>query len=190
MKTVNYVIVEIDNLYNNTEGDIIVNDSIENVKNINRIATVISAPDFTILESGDKLIVHHNIFRKKYDVVGKQINSNFWIEGNKYFVPLSEIFMYKRDNDWIAIDPYCFVKPIKADEQEVVGFLLKENLHKGMVQHKGVVLYSNKELIKNGVNKGDKVMFSKNSQYEFDVDGVLCYRMKTNDILGIVNERS
>lgn len=190
MKTINYVIVEVSNLYNNTEGDIIINDSIENVENINRIATVISAPDFTILESGDKLIVHHNIFRKKYDVTGKQINSNFWIEGNKYFIPLTEIFMYKRDSDWVAIEPYCFVQPIKDDIQEVVGFSLKEDLHKGMVQHKGIVLYSNTELIKNGVNKGDKVMFSKNSQYEFKIDNTLCYKMSSKDILGIINERS
>jgi co-chaperonin GroES (HSP10) len=189
MKTVNYVIVEIDNLYNNTEGGIIINDSIENVENINRTATVVSAPDFTMLESGDTLMVHHNIFKKKYDVKGKQINSNFWIEDNKYFVPLTEIFMYKRDSDWISLTPFCFVIPIRDMDQEALGFQIKEDLYKGMVQHKGVMLYSNTDLDERGISVGDTVMFSKNSEYEFKINNVLCYKMKTKDILGIINER-
>lgn len=190
MNTINYVIVEISNLYNNTKEGIIVNDSIENVENINRVATVISAPDYTILKSGDKVIAHHNIFRKKYDVVGKQINSNFWIEDNKYFIPLSEIFMYKRDEEWEAINPFCFVQPIEEGKQEIIGFSITEDLYKGMVQHKGIILYSNPELIEKGIKKGDKILFSKNSQYEFNVDGVLCYKMSSKDILGKINEGS
>lgn len=184
MKSLNYVIVEIDELYNNTDNGIIVNDSIENVQNINRTATVISAPEFTILKQGDEVLVHHNIFRKKYDVKGKQINSNFWIEDNKYFVPLNEIFMYKRD-EWKAISPYCFVSPVKA-EQEFVGFDIKKNVYKGNVKQKGIVEFSNPDLESIGVTKGTEVYFSQDSEYEFNIGGQLCYKMNTLDILATI----
>lgn len=190
MISVNYVIVEVQELYVNTEDGFIVNDSIENVESINRVATVISAPKSTIIKTGDQLIVHHNIFRKKYDVSGKQINSNFWLEDNKFFVPLTEIFMYKRDSDWIAIDPFCFIKSIPSDETKVVGFNLSENIHKGMKKHTGIVSYSNNILESRGIRKGDRVVFSKNSEYEFKIDGILYYKMKSKDILGVINERT
>jgi len=185
LKSINYVIVEVDDLYNNIEEGIVINDSIESVENINRTAKVISAPDFTILESGDEIIIHHNIFRKKYTVKGRQINSNFWIEGNRYFVPLTEIFMYKRDSEWVCVNPYCFIKPIDVEEN-ILGFNVLENIHKGRLNHEGVVLYSNPDLEKQGIIEGTKILFSKNSEYEFKIDGQLCYKMTTNDILGIV----
>ena len=49
MVTVNYIIVEIDEVYSNIEDGLIVSDSIENVSSINRVATVLAAPDFTVL---------------------------------------------------------------------------------------------------------------------------------------------
>lgn len=183
MKTVNYVIVEIDELYKKTEGDIIISDSIENVNSINRVSTVISAPSFTILEKGDKIITHHNVFRKKYTATGVQINSNFWIEGNKYFVPLTEIFMFKRDSDWKSINPFCFIEPISI-EQSGVGFNISDFSHKDNLKQIGNVLYSNQDLEKLNIVTGDKIIFSKNSEYEFNIDGQLCYKMTTRDILG------
>lgn len=188
LKTVNCVIVEIDDLYNNTEDKIIINDSIENVENINREAKVISAPSFTILKSGDKIIAHHNIFRKKYNTDGHQINSNFWIEDNKYFVPLTEIFMYNRDSEWKAISPFCFIKPIKMNQSDL-GFNLSDNTYKGNIKNIGIVEYSNPDLEQINIIKGTKVLFSKNSEYEFKIDNQIYYKMITKDILGIVDER-
>lgn len=183
MKTVNYVIVEVNDLYNTTDGNIIVNDSIENVDSINRVATVISAPDFTILKQGDKIIAHHNIFRKKYTTDGTQINSNFWIEGNKYFVPFTEIFMFKRDSEWQSISPFCFIEPI-FEKQTGLGFNISSGLHKDTLKQIGTVLYSNESLEEINITKGTKVFFSKNSEYEFKIDGQLCYKMTSKDILG------
>lgn len=189
MKTVNCIIVEIDDLYKNTENNIIINDSIENVNSINRVAKVISSPDFTLLESGDFVIVHHNIFRKKYTTNGLQINSNFWLEGNRFFVPLTEIFMYKRNEEWLAFTPFCFIKPISYNNQDLIGFNIKNNLHKNNIKNQGIVYYSNKDLEKNNIKKGTKIIFSKNSEYEFNINGELLYKMTTKDILGVVNER-
>ena len=41
----------------------------------------------------------------------------------------------------------------------------------------GLVKYPNKYLISKGVNKGDKVSFKPESEYEFNVDGEKLYRM-------------
>mgnify|MGYP000206339824 CR=1 FL=1 len=57
MKTVNYIIVEVEEAYNNKLDGIIINNSIENVGNINRVAKVVSAPKFTVLNKGDEVII-------------------------------------------------------------------------------------------------------------------------------------
>lgn len=197
MPSINFVIVEADSAYNNeTESGIVVNTSIEDVSRINRIAKVIEAPEFTILEKGDEIIVHHNIFRLRNDMKGEVVQSNFFLEENKYFVPLTEIFMYRRKGgDWNAIAPYCFVKPIKKEKVEKIGSVFLPQLedkttHKGMIKNTGIMSYPNDSLSELGVKKGDKIIFSKNSEYEFDIEGELYYKMSTKDIIGLVNEGS
>jgi co-chaperonin GroES (HSP10) len=37
-----------------------------------------------------------------------------------------------------------------------------------------------------GVHEGDKINFTKNSEYEFDVNGEVLYRMRTNDICTVL----
>jgi co-chaperonin GroES (HSP10) len=46
----------------------------------------------------------------------------------------------------------------------------------------GVIKYSNKQLEQLGVNEGDEVCFTPNSEYEFYVDEEKLYRMFTNNI--------
>lgn len=190
MKTPYYVIVETDKAYNNekkiTEDiSIVVNTTIESVEHINRKATVLVAPDFTVLEKGDEVIIHHNIFRLRNGLKGVMLESDYLIEDNRYCVPPTEIFMYKRgDSDWEALDPYCFIKPIKAEEDTS---LIKgvRDLHKGNLPHIGIIVYPNKEMAEKGLKKGDKVAFSKYSEYEFELNGEILYKMSTNDILAV-----
>jgi hypothetical protein len=46
--------------------------------------------------------------------------------------------------------------------------------------------YPNKYLSAQGVKKGDTVIFKPESEYEFDVDGVIMYRMFDHQIVGVV----
>lgn len=188
MKSINYVIVELDKPYLNevelsNGSSFIVNSTIENVDYINRVATVIESPDFTILKKGDKVVAHHNIFRLRNGMKGERLQSNYHIEGNKYFIPLLEVFMYDSGNGWEAIDPYCFVKPIKQEQGNGFQLSLKETSYKGRVPQHGIMWFPNKSLKEQGVERGDKVFFSKYSEYEFNIDGELYYKMKTTDIL-------
>lgn len=191
MKSINYLIVELDEAYQNeievSTGDkVIINSTIENVSSINRVATVIDSPSFTILKKGDNVVVHHNIFRLRNDTSGNVVESNFYIGDNKYFIPLTEVFMYKRgDSDWLPISPFCFVQPIKKKEKEGFDLNPVEDTYKGNLIHRAVMKYPNQELLDQGVNKGDLIVFSKNSEYEFDIDGELYYKMRTKDILAV-----
>lgn len=185
MEAVNFILVEVDNEYNNEINGVIINSTVENVECINRIATVISAPEFTILQKGDKIMVHHNVTRKKNDVKGNTIKSDFHIEDNLYFVPLDATFMYKRDeSDWVSIDPYCFLKPISAEESEGFALSIAEGSYKGMKYNVGTMWYPNKHLSQQGAVRGDKVAFREYSEYEFWIDGELYYKMSTSDVLG------
>jgi co-chaperonin GroES (HSP10) len=190
MKSVNFIIVEVEEAYNNEKkiGDvsIVVNSTIESVEHINRIAKVITSPSFTPLKEGDEVIIHHNICRLRNGTKGGKVQSDYHIEGNKYFVPLTEVFMYRRDGDWIALAPYCFVEPIK-DETKMIGSIIVPNsgeTHKGMISHEGIMKYSNPELNEYGINNDDHISFSEDSEYEFMIDGKIYYKMATRDILG------
>ena len=192
MKSLNHVIVEVDKAYDNKlkldNGlELTVNTSLENVTYIKREAQVLCAPEFTILKEGDGVILHHNIFRLRNGIKGKLASSNYLIEDNKYFVPLTEIFMYQRDGIWQALDPYCFIKPIKSEDKQHSGFLLSDNMfndktYKGNVKLHGTVEYPNKQMLDMGIKKGDIVVFSPHSEYEFNIGGEIYYRMKTTDI--------
>lgn len=194
MQSVNYFIVEIDKAYENevelsTGGSIIINSTIESVEHINRVATIVSAPIFTVLKAGDKVVVHHNIFRLRNDVNGNIAQSNFHIEGNNYFVPLTEVFMVKSvgDSDWRAMNPYCFVKPIEELQQpSFFSLSLQESSYKGKRKGVGKMCYPNEDLTAQGVKMGDEVKFTANSEYEFNIDGVLYYKMSTRDITAVL----
>lgn len=186
MKTLNYVIMRAEQAYINEVNGMIVNTTIEDVSSINRIGTVVSAPEGTILQEGDELIVHHNIMRLRNDTKGFQIESDWWIKDDLYFVPLTEIFMYRRDgSDWIALDPFCFVEPIpyKHDDTSIFKISKDEVSYKGMVKNKGILRYPNPSLLEQGLKAGDTIVFSDYSEYEFNLDGKLYYKMATRDIL-------
>lgn len=193
MQSVNYFIVEIDKAYNNevelsTGNSLIINSTIESVEHINRVATIVSAPIFTVLKAGDRVVVHHNIFRLRNDVNGNVAESNFHIEGNTYFVPMTEVFLVKSvdDSDWRAMNPYCFVKPIDKEEEQGFSLSLSEGSYKGKQRGVGIMCYPNEDLTAQGIKIGDKVKFTENSEYEFNIDGVLYYKMSTRDITAVI----
>jgi hypothetical protein len=187
MPTLNYLIVEQEEAYNNevelsSGKSLIVNSTIESVDHISRTAKVIEAPDSIILKRGDQVVVHHNIFRQKNDVKGKTIKSDYHIGDNKYYIPLTEVFLYKRNSDWVAIDPYVFIKPIPLrDEGNLLLGTKKE--YKGREHQKGKISFINGRLQEQGLKEGDEISFARYSEYEFDIEGELYYKMRTQDII-------
>jgi hypothetical protein len=132
---------------------------------INREAEVLSVPKIgeTDIKIGDKVIVHHNIFRRWENVKGIEKNSRSYVEEDLYIAHPDQIYLYKRKNKWISPKGYCFVQPIKETNEFNI------EIEKRCI---GVVLYSD-----GSVNVGDLVGFTPFSTFEFVVDGVRSYRV-------------
>jgi hypothetical protein len=175
MKSVhNYVVTPKGDRYNNTKeiegGSLILNTEIYNHQFVNREATVISTPiaGHTDIQAKDTVLVHHNVFRRWNDVKGREKNSRSFFNESTYFIAPDQIFLYKRHNEWIAPNGYCFVMPLKTVDQ-----LNMES----EVPLRGIVKYSD-----NTVDVGDLVGFRPSSEYEFIIDGQRLYRVLSNFI--------
>jgi len=165
----NYVISPLGERYNNKKEidgkEVILNTEIFNHQYVNRNATVISCPMLsdTPVKPGDEVVVHHNVFRRWYNVKGIEKNSKAWFSENKYIVSEDQIFLYKSNKEWKACDGYCFVQPIK--QRNKMGVEQEE-------QCVGIVKYTD------GVfQKKELVGFTPFSTYEFVVEGVRLYRV-------------
>ena len=174
-------IISTENRYNNTidiDGkELVVNTEITERDYIfvNRIGKVLKLPLYndSIVNKGDEVIVHHNVFRRWIDMKGREKNSSSFLNENEYFVSPDQIFAYKRDNKWISLPDYCFAKPIYEEDKWVLK--TDENLS-------GVLTYSNTTLESLGVSIGDTVGFTPDSEYEFDIEGQKLYRILSNHI--------
>ena len=175
MKSVyNFVVTPKGERYNNTKevdgGNLILNTEIYNHQFVNREAIVISKPIVgdTDIETGDTVIVHHNVFRRWHNVKGIEKNSRSYFNESTYMISPDQIFLYKRDGKWNCPKGYCFVKPLKAVDQ----FNIESEK-----PLQGIVKYSD-----GTVDVGDLVGFRPSSEYEFIVDGERLYRVLSNFI--------
>ena len=170
MKSVyNFVVTPKGKRYNNTkkvgDSELILNTEIFNHQYVNREAIVISTPIIgsTDIKPGDTVVVHYNVFRRWHNIKGVEKNSRSYFNESTYFINYDQIFLYKRNNNWIAPKGYCFVKPLKAIDQ----FNIESEK-----PLQGVVKYSD-----GTVNINELVGFTPNSEYEFIVDSERLYRV-------------
>ena len=164
----NFIVEPLGERYNNVkkigDSELILNTEIFNHEFINRKAIVKAVPTArkTKIQIGDTVIVHHNVFRRWYDVKGNEKNSKSFFNENTYIVSEDQIFLYNSDN-WKACDGYCFVQPIKQRNK------LAEEKEEQCV---GIVKYTD------GVNKvGELVGFTPFSTYEFVINNTRLYRV-------------
>jgi len=175
MKSVyNFVVTPKGERYNNKkkigDSELILNTEIFNHQYVNREAIVVSTPIIgdTDIKPGDTVVVHHNVFRRWNDVRGVEKNSRSYFNEDTYFINYDQIFLYKRDEKWIAPKGYCFVKPLKAIDQ------FNTESERPL---QGIVKYSD-----GTVNIGDLIGFKPSGEYEFIVDNERLYRVLSNFI--------
>jgi hypothetical protein len=175
MKSVyNFVVAPVNSRYNNTKkvGDkeLIVNTEIYSHQYVSREAVVKSLPTIgdTDIQVGNKVIVHHNVFRKWNNQHGVEKNSRSYFDQDTYLIASDQIFLYKKDKTWIPQKGYCFVKPVKSTDK------LSLDKEKPLV---GIVKYTD-----GTVSEGDLVGFRPSSEYEFIIDGEKLYRVLSNFI--------
>jgi hypothetical protein len=153
--------------------ELLLNTEISDHQYVSRVGIVTATPksEKTEIQVNDEVILHHNVFRRWYDVRGKEKNSRSYYKENEYFVTSDQIFLYKQNGKWQAPKGFCFVKPILSN-----NILLNEK----EVPLRGIIKYVDKEL--NDIEKEDLVGFTPSSEYEFIVDGERLYRVPTNSI--------
>ena len=174
-------IVETENRYNNkvdVDGsELIINTEIteRDYQFVNRIGKVVATPIAiqTPIRAGDDIIVHHNVFRQYYDMKNRLKQSSNYISENQFQVQLDQIFGYRRDKKWEAAPGYCFVAPILEDDK------WSTETYKKLM---GEVKISNDYLKSLGITLGTIVGFKPDSEYEFDIEGQLLYRILSNNI--------
>jgi hypothetical protein len=175
MKSVyNFVVKPIGERYNNVkkveDKELIINTEIFNHQYVNRQATVISKPIIgdTDINVGDDVILHHNVFRRWYNVKGIEKNSKNYFNENTYIVYPDQIFLYKKFWKWHSPKGFCWVKPIK-NKDKYSNSEVQENI--------GIIKYTDGSFKIN-----DLVGFTPISNYEFVIDGELLYRVYTKFI--------
>jgi hypothetical protein len=165
--------------YNNEKkiGDknLLLNTELQNHQYVNRNGFVLATPinEKTNIKTGDEIIVHHNVFRRFYDIRGEEKNSSSYFTEDKYLCALDQVFLYKRNKKWYAPDGYCFVKPIKSIDNFDID---KE---RPLI---GIIKYLDKGLSKRNIKHNDLVGFSPMSEYEFIINGERLYRVHSNSI--------
>ena len=158
------------------EHTLITNSSIESFKHVNNIAEVVETPVAfaTPIRKGDLIMVHHNVFRVFYDMKGIKKNSRSFLKDDLFFCAVDQVYLYKRKDTWKSFGDRCFVAPIKNKD------LLSTDKLAGLI---GILKIGNSSLEESGINPGDIVGFTPNSEWEFVVNSQLMYCMKSNDIV-------
>ena len=170
-----FIIKPLNKRYDNTkkinDKTLIVNTSIEDHQFVSKKALVVATPAAyaTKINIGDELYVHHNIFRRYYDMKGREKNSSTYFKDDLYFAYPDQIYMYNNKSHL----NYCFVKPI----------LNKEYLENRKEQpNVGILKYGNSFLEALKIKPGALVTFTPNSEFEFIINNERLYCMKSNDI--------
>lgn len=157
-------------------NNFVVNTSIEEAVNVNRIGIVVSLPlDYSgNIKIGDEVVVQHNVFRDWFDTKGNTRKSQNHFKDNLFIAGIDSIFLICRNGVFIAVDNYCFVEPITED----VRWIGTQE-----VKHQGTVVFGNKYLEQQGVFEGNVIAFKAESEYEFQIYDKKLYRIRTVNIL-------
>lgn len=166
--------------YNNIRNyggvEFIISTSQEDHTVSNRFAEVVSLPRYYVgdVNVGDIVVVHHNVFKFYYDMKGNQKSSWHHLFDDYFILEEAQLYLYKNSDDkWIAPSPYCFVRPIKSEEKVINTLGKHEELW-------GELVFKNGNM--SNVSEGDIVSFTPDSEYEFDIDGEILYRMYDRNI--------
>ncbi len=175
-----FIIKPVGERYNNSKKvdnkDLILNTQIEDFKAINKEAIVVGVPTAfsTDIKIGDRVMIHHNVFRRFYDIKGREKNSRSYFKEDLYFCSADQVYLYKRNDKWMSFMDRCFVAPIHNTNP-----LHNRKCEPGI----GILKYDNLYLNKLGVYKDMLVSFRLGSEFEFVIDKKLLYCMKFNNIV-------
>lgn len=153
--------------------ELILNTELQNHEYVSRIGIVTACPNpnNTNIKVGDKIIVHHNVFRRFYDIRGNEKNSKSYFDEDIFLVAPDQIFAKKTFDKWEPLVGFNFVAPIENNDK----FSIEKE--KPLV---GVLKYKDPSILV--LEENDIVGFKPGFEYEFIIDGQKLYRIPTNSI--------
>lgn len=153
------------------DSELILNTELQNHHYVSRLGVVKGLPlaYSTKIKIDDEVLVHHNVFRRFYDIRAKEKNSRNFLNENEFIVQPDQIFAYKRNGEWQCVDGFCFIKPIKETEKFSIN---KEKEGIGIVKYSDGI-----------VEKDSLVGFKPGVEYEFFIEKERLYRIPSNLIL-------
>ena len=166
--------------YVNEIGNLIVNTSIEEAEDVQRIGVVQSMPFGYkgFIQKDDLVVVQHNVFRITFNDNGIPMQSNNHIIDNLFGVTPDIIYMVIRDGKKMSSDNYIFVEPI-VEEDFWLGLQTLKN--------QGFAKYVNPIMEAQGVIQGARIAFSDYSEYLFEIFGEKLFLMRNKKIMAILN---
>ena len=207
----NYFLVQVDKPYDDTiefnGREIMLDIKFDPYKFARQYGIVYEEPgwlpeglDFDV-KKGDKIYFHHlvtaaksgvTIDKKFEDESGQQHKSQNlveWVDDeNVYKVHWQQIYARVRDGELKMLHHWNFVKQKTEDEESIKtksGIFIKPEVE-DITLH-GNIVYMNDWLKDQGVNEGDEVIFSENSEYDMKIEGEKLLRMRNEDILALYN---
>ena len=175
-----FIVKPVGKRYDNEKkvGDktLVTNSSIESYKSVSNYAEVVATPLAyeTGVNVGDIVVIHHNVFRRFYDMKGNQKDSRSMFIDGLYFVAPDQIYLYGKPKKWKTFNDRCFIIPIKNKD----SFSLEKE--QKLI---GILKYGNSSLQALEINPGDLVGYTPGGEFEFVVDEERLYCMKSNDIV-------
>lgn len=186
MRPLNHFIVHLPNKFKDTikvgDKELYLASKFNEFENRNTYGTIVGVPERhdTGAKIGDTLYFHHHVV----------MNTSLMIGDDKYIVmydPEGEYanhaLAYKDSDgavhplgDWVFL-----LKPEQEAEEKKGSLFLVQSERKQ--DTKGELAYDSEGTRELGLKAGDIVGFSKNSDYEIDVDGIAMYRMLLRDLV-------
>jgi hypothetical protein len=166
--------------YINEIGNLIVNTSIEEAEDVQRIGVVESLPltYSGFIKKGDLVVVQHNVFRITLDDRGIPRQSDNFIKDNLFGVTPDIIYAVVRDGKIMSSDDYIFVEPI-VEEDFWLG--------KQTVKNQGFAKYVNPTMESQGVIQGARLALGSFSEYLFEIFGEKLYLVRNKKVMAVLN---
>lgn len=194
MRPVRDIIVKVEKAYKDTiktNGGLILHshNAFKEVKDTVRYGKVVAMPNECKwdVNVGDEVLFHHS-------VVGETLMDNGigTIESPNLVDKKQGLYRIRvdyhwpslyatiRDNEIIPIEGVCFVKQDVTRKYDTDIYIPNNEKDK---THVGIIVYPDAKLKEQGVDSGTKVVFERDSEYEFNIGDEKLYRMFTRWIV-------
>lgn len=135
-----------------------------------------------VAEPGDTLYFHHHVVMDKGQGLRYNDEEIFIVRYHPDTPYASQAFAVKDEDGIRVLSQWVLLEPIKEDNQlksdtiQIITFEEEEN-------KRGKIAFINETLKEAGLRVGDTVGFSKNSDYEIEIEGKKYWRMRFDDLL-------